>query len=77
MTTIQNANDLLKYLVEQSMSTNKNWYSFSVQRVIGIYACYEIAKNHADKMTPDEIANYVVELNNAIFKTLVDKKVNG
>lgn len=76
MTTIQNSSDLLKYLVEQSMTSNKNWYSFSVQRIIGIYACYEIAKVHADKMTPDEIANYVSELNNAIFKQLIDKK-NG
>lgn len=76
MTTIQNSSDLLKYLVEQSVSTNKNWYSFSVQRIIGIYACYEIARLHADKMTPDEITSYVVELNNSIFKQLVDKK-NG
>lgn len=59
------------------MSSNKNWYSFAVQRVIGIYACYEIAKLHADKMTPKEVAAYVVDLNNEIFKNLIDKKING
>jgi hypothetical protein len=32
---------------------------------------YEIAKIHADKMTPEEVVEYVIRLNNAIFQKLL------
>ena len=67
MTTIQNSHDLLSYLVTLSHSGNKNWFGFPQQRIAGIHLAYEIAKLHADKMTPEEIVEYVIKLNNVIF----------
>ena len=71
MTTIQNSNDLLSYIVNLAQSGQKNWFGFPQQRIAGIHLAYEIAKIHADKMSPEEVAEYVVRLNNAIFSKLV------
>jgi hypothetical protein len=32
---------------------------------------YEIAKYHADKLSPEEVVDYVGRLNNAIFHKLI------
>jgi hypothetical protein len=64
---IQNNNDLLNFLVSKADSGVKNWFNFQEQKITGINAVYEIAKQHADKMTPDEVVDYVVQLNNAIY----------
>jgi len=32
---------------------------------------HEIARNHADKMTPDEIVDYAIELNEIIYQKIV------
>ena len=77
MTQINNSSDLLKYIVAEANSGVKNWFGFQQQRIVGIYVAYEIAKNHADKMTPEEISKYVVDLNNAIFKNIIEKKDNA
>lgn len=74
MTTIQNNQDLLSFLVQNANSGVKNWFGFQQQRITGINLAYEIAKNHADKMTPDEITHYVVELNNSIYRNIIEKK---
>ena len=66
-----NSEALLNYLVSQASSGSKNWFGFHQQRLAGIHIAYEIAKNHADKMTPDQIAEYVLKLNNAIYIKLV------
>lgn len=71
---IQSQNDLLAYLVNQAGSGVKNWFGFSQQRITGINLAYEIAKNHADKMTPEEVTQYVVELNNSIYRNIIEKK---
>lgn len=72
MTTIQNNSDhLLNFLITQANSGQKNWFGFQQQRLAGIHLAYEIAKHHADKMTPDEIANYVNNLNNAIYSKMI------
>lgn len=71
MTTIQNNQDLLNYLITQANSGVKNWFGFPQQRLTGIAIAYEIAKNHADKMTPEEVADYAKRLNNAIYSKLV------
>lgn len=71
---IQSSNDLLSYLVNQAGSGTKNWFGFQQQRIAGINLAYEIAARHADKMTPDEIAQYVVNLNNSIYKTIIENK---
>lgn len=71
MTIQNNSQDLLNYLVSQANSGNKNWFGFQQQRIAGINVAYEIAKNHADKMTPEQCADYALRLNNAIYNKLV------
>ena len=70
-TTIQNTNDLLAYLVAQSESGNKQWFGFLQQKITGISLAHQIAVNHADKMTPDEVVDYVIKLNNVLFTRLI------
>ena len=76
MTTIQNNTDLLSYILSQAGSGNKNWFGFPQQRLAGIHTVYEIAKNHADTMSPEEIVEYVNKLNNAIYHKMI-KVENG
>ena len=71
MTTINNSNDLLSFLITQSNSGVKNWFGFQQQRIAGINTAYEIAKRHADKLSPEEIVDYVVKLNNAIYQKMI------
>jgi hypothetical protein len=71
MTTPNNSEALINYLVTQSNSGSKNWFGFQQQRVAGIHLAYEIAKHHADKMTPEECADYAVRLNNAVYNKLI------
>lgn len=71
MTIQNNSDDLFTYLVLQQSSGAKNWFGFQQQRITGIYLAYEIAKRHADKMTPDECADYALKLNNAVYAKLV------
>lgn len=71
MTKIDNTNDLLNFIVSHANSGVKNWFGFHQQRIAGIHIAYEIAKVHADKMTPEEVAEYALKLNNAIFNKLV------
>ena len=68
---IKNNNDLLGFLIAQSGSGQKNWFGFAQQRLTGINLVHEIAANHADKMTPDEVVDYVVLLNNNIYQKLI------
>jgi len=62
---------LLNYLVTQANSGAKNWFGFHQQRLAGIHIAYEIAKVHADKLSPQEVADYAFNLNNAIYNKLV------
>jgi hypothetical protein len=68
---IQSNNDLLGFLISQSNSGVKNWFGFQQQRIAGINTAYEIAKNHADKLSPEEVVDYVVKLNNAIYQKMI------
>jgi hypothetical protein len=77
MTTIQNSQDLLSYLLSQANSGVKNWFGYTQQRITGIYLCHQIATHHADKMTPEEIADYVVSLNNSIYSKIIKGDGNG
>lgn len=70
-TTIQNSQDLLSYLITQSNSGAKNWFGFHQQRIAGINIAYQIAANHADKMEPEEIVDFVTRLNNSIYTKLI------
>lgn len=71
MTTIQNSDDLLSFIVGLAQTGQKNWFGFPQQRVVGIYLAYEIAKNHADSLSPEEVVDYVVRLNNSIFSKIL------
>lgn len=68
---IQSNHDLLSFLVQQASSGSKNWFGFPQQRLMGIHLAYEIAKTHADKMSPEEIIDFVIGLNNAIYVKLL------
>jgi hypothetical protein len=68
---IQSSNDLLGFLISQSNSGVKNWFGFQQQRIAGINTAYEIAKLHADKLSPEEVVDYVVKLNNAIYQKMI------
>ena len=71
MTDIKTADDLLTFLVTQSQSGGKAWFGFPQQRIVGIYMCYELAKLHADTMTPNEVVDYAIELNNRIYLKII------
>jgi len=71
MTQITNTDELLSYIVSQANSGQKNWFGFQQQRISGIYIAYEIAKIHADKMSPEQIVKFVDDLNTAIYKKLI------
>lgn len=71
MTTPNNSDALLTYIVKQADSGNKNWFGFPQQRVAGIDVAYRIAITHANTMTPDEVVDYVVRLNNAIYNKII------
>jgi hypothetical protein len=68
---IESQNDLLGFLIAQAGSGQKNWFGFAQQRLTGINLVHEIAANHADKMSPDEVVDYVVSLNNNIYQKLI------
>jgi hypothetical protein len=68
---IQSNNDLLGFLISQSSSGVKNWFGFQQQRIAGINTAYEIAKIHADKLSPEEVVDYVIKLNNAIYQKMI------
>lgn len=69
MTTheVKSENDLLNYLRDRMLSGDSNWFSYPEQRLTGIALAHEIAARHADKFTPEQVVEYVVKLNNAIY----------
>ena len=72
-----NSFDLLAFLITQSTSGQKNWFGFQEQRVAGIDLAYKIAVNHADKMSPDDVVDYVIALNNGLYNKLIRRAENG
>jgi len=69
-TTIKNTTDLLGFLVNQAEG-RKDWFGFTQQRLTAVSLAHEIAKRHADKMTPKEIVEYAIELNEVIFHNII------
>ena len=68
---IENNKDLLSYLISQSSSGQKNWFGFHQQRITGINLAYDIARYHADKMSPQDIVDFVISLNNQIYQKII------
>jgi two-component sensor histidine kinase len=62
---------LIPYISERAEAGEKQWFGRLQQRVTGIQLAHQIAANHADKMTPVQVAEYVAELNDQIFKKIV------
>lgn len=73
-TTIQNNNDLLQYLINQAES-RKDWFGFLQQKMTAINLAHQIASRHADKMTPQEVVQYAMQLNDCIYKTIILSKI--
>jgi hypothetical protein len=69
-TKIQDNGDLLTFLVSQADSS-KNWFGFTQQRITAIALAHDIARRHADKMTPDEVVTYATALNQAIYEKII------
>ena len=74
MTTQNASQDLLNFLIAQANSGSKDWFGFHQQRIAGIHIAYKIAENHADTMSPEDVADYAFRLNNAIFNRLIKAK---
>lgn len=71
-TTIQNTNDLLGFLSQQA-EQRKDWFGFLQQRITCISLAHEIAKNHANTMTPAEVVAYSLELNQLLYDKIIRK----
>jgi hypothetical protein len=71
-TTIQNNNDLLGYLINQA-EHRKDWFGFPQQRLTAVSLAHDIAKHHANSMTPEEVVDYAVDLNEAIYHKIIKK----
>jgi two-component sensor histidine kinase len=69
-TKIQDNGDLLTFLVSQADSS-KNWFGFTQQRITAIALAHDIARRHADKMTPKEVVDYATALNQAIYEKII------
>lgn len=74
---IQNNNDLLAYLIDRAKSGEARWFGFEQQKIAGIQLCYEMAKIYADKMTAEQIVDYVIKLNGQIYSKLLTGKNHG
>lgn len=72
-TQIKDNNDLLAYLISESLKAPKSWFGYPQQKLIGVALAHSIAANHADKMSPEEIVQFVVDLNNEIFMGIIKK----
>ncbi len=71
---IKDTNDLLEYLISKAESGNKAWFGFTQQKITGIDLAHKIAANHADKMSPEAIIDFVNDLNNQIYNKLLNRK---
>ena len=67
---VKDSNDLLNFLVAQSDSS-KNWFGFQQQRITAIALAHDIARYHADKMTPDEVVDYAISVNESIYHKII------
>lgn len=69
-TTVKDNSDLLNFLVTQADS-RKDWFGFTQQRITAVALAHDIARHHADKMTPLEVVDYAIKLNEAIYHNII------
>jgi hypothetical protein len=74
MTIQNNSDELLTYLIAQVNTGAKNWFGFQQQKIAGIYLAYRMAEAHGTNMKPEDIAEYVHKLNNAIYKRIIKEE---
>jgi hypothetical protein len=70
VTVIQNTNDLLGFLIAQA-ETRKDWFGFTQQRLTAVSLAHEIAKNHANTMSPEEVVDFAVRVNDSIYQHII------
>lgn len=68
---VKTSDDLLSFLAKQAEKDGKQWFGFLQQKMTGISLVHQIASRHADKMTPEEVVDYVKRLNNEIFNRMI------
>jgi leucyl aminopeptidase len=68
--TVKDNSDLLNFLVTQAES-RKDWFGFVQQRITAVALAHDIARHHADKMTPEQVAAYALELNEVIYHKII------
>ena len=56
---------------QRSSICNVEFCGFSEQRITGIVLAHEIAKHHADTMSPQEVVDYAQKVNNAIYEKII------
>jgi hypothetical protein len=69
-TTVKDNSDLLSFLVTQADS-RKDWFGFTQQRLTAVALAHDIARHHADKMTPSQAVQYALDLNEAIYHKII------
>jgi two-component sensor histidine kinase len=67
---IQDTSDLLGYLISQA-SERKDWFGFTQQRLTAIALAHEIARNHANTISPEQAVDYAIALNEAIYQKII------
>lgn len=70
MTTVKDNTDLLSFLVGQADSS-KNWFGFTQQRITAIALAHDIARHHADKISPEKAVDYAIALNQAVYDKII------
>ena len=70
--TINNSDALLNFLIDQTQNgQQKNWFGWQQQRLAGVDLAYRLAVSHADKMSPEQIVQFVLDLNSAIYNKIL------
>ena len=69
-TTIKDNSDLLNFLVTQADS-RKDWFGFTQQRITAVALAHDIARVHADKLSPQQAVQYAIELNEQIYHKII------
>lgn len=67
---VKDKSDLLNYLIDQS-EIRKDWFGYMQQRLTAIPLAHKIAENHADTMSPEEIVDFAIRLNNSIHSKII------
>lgn len=68
-TTIKDTSDLLGFLASQA-EARKDWFGFHQQRMTAISLAHDIAKYHADSLTPAQCAQFAIDLNEQLYQKI-------